>query len=106
MIFCLVSGSSIGESLSTPLLKIIHQPTSSECSVEFYLIPPIIFRVERVQKIVLLIVVDSVDKCEDVCVFKEKSECIVVCFLPIHSGLQWTYQPGSHRKKARGVLDP
>ena len=22
-----------------------------------------------------------------------------VCFLPIHSGLQWTYQPGSHRKK-------
>ena len=22
-----------------------------------------------------------------------------MCFLPIHSGLQWTYQPGSHRKK-------
>ena len=22
-----------------------------------------------------------------------------LCFLPIHSGLQWTYQPGSHRKK-------
>ena len=22
-----------------------------------------------------------------------------VCFLPIHSGLQWTYQPGPHRKK-------
>ena len=26
--------------------------------------------------------------------------CVRVCFLPIHSGLQWTYQPGSHRKKA------
>ena len=25
--------------------------------------------------------------------------CVCVCFLPIHSGLQWTYQPGSHRKK-------
>ena len=23
----------------------------------------------------------------------------VLCFLPIHSGLQWTYQPGSHREK-------
>ena len=23
----------------------------------------------------------------------------VVCFLPIHSGHQWTYQPGSHRRK-------
>ena len=23
----------------------------------------------------------------------------VCCFLPIHSGLQWTYQPGSHRKE-------
>ena len=23
----------------------------------------------------------------------------VLCFLPIHSGLQWTYQPGSHKKK-------
>ena len=22
-----------------------------------------------------------------------------LCFLPIHSGLQWTYQPGSHMKK-------
>ena len=22
-----------------------------------------------------------------------------VCFLPIHSGHQWTYQPGSHRRK-------
>ena len=25
--------------------------------------------------------------------------CVCVCFLPTHSGLQWTYQPGSHRKK-------
>ena len=25
--------------------------------------------------------------------------CVCVCFLPIYSGLQWTYQPGSHRKK-------
>ena len=25
--------------------------------------------------------------------------CVCVCFLPIHSGLQWTYQPGSHRRK-------
>ena len=25
--------------------------------------------------------------------------CVFVCFLPIHSRLQWTYQPGSHRKK-------
>ena len=27
--------------------------------------------------------------------------CVVVCFLPIHSGHQvrWTYQPGSHRRK-------
>ena len=32
------------------------------------------------------------------CVFKEKSEC-TSCFLPIHSGHQWTYQPGSHRRK-------
>ena len=23
--------------------------------------------------------------------------CVCVCFLPIHSGHQWTYQPGSHR---------
>ena len=23
----------------------------------------------------------------------------VLCFLPIHSGHQWTYQPGSHRRK-------
>ena len=23
--------------------------------------------------------------------------CVSVCFLPIHSGHQWTYQPGSHR---------
>ena len=29
------------------------------------------------------------------------SECVCVCFLPIHSGHQvrWTYQPGSHRRK-------
>ena len=27
------------------------------------------------------------------------SVCVCVCFLPIHSGLQSTYQPGSHRKK-------
>ena len=27
------------------------------------------------------------------------SSICVFCFLPIHSGLQWTYQPGSHRKK-------
>ena len=27
---------------------------------------------------------------------------VCVCFLPIHSGLQWTYQPGSHRKKVTG----
>ena len=28
--------------------------------------------------------------------------CVCVCFLPIHSGHQvrWTYQPGSHRRKA------
>ena len=25
--------------------------------------------------------------------------CVCVCFLPLHSGLQWTYQPGPHRKK-------
>ena len=25
--------------------------------------------------------------------------CVCVCFLPIHSGHQWTYQPGSHRRK-------
>ena len=26
--------------------------------------------------------------------------CVLcVCFLPIHSGHQWTYQPGSHRRK-------
>ena len=25
--------------------------------------------------------------------------CVCVFFFPIHSGLQWTYQPGSHRKK-------
>ena len=24
---------------------------------------------------------------------------VCVCFLPIHSGHQWTYQPGSHRRK-------
>ena len=24
--------------------------------------------------------------------------CVCVCFLPIHSGHQWTYQPGSHRR--------
>ena len=23
--------------------------------------------------------------------------CVCVCFLPFHSGHQWTYQPGSHR---------
>ena len=23
----------------------------------------------------------------------------LICFLPIHSGHQWTYQPGSHRRK-------
>ena len=26
-------------------------------------------------------------------------ESVCVCFLPIHSGHQWTYQPGSHRRK-------
>ena len=26
-------------------------------------------------------------------------KCVCVCFLPIHSGHQWTYQPGSHRRK-------
>ena len=25
--------------------------------------------------------------------------CVCVCFLPIHSGHQWTHQPGSHRRK-------
>ena len=25
--------------------------------------------------------------------------CVCVFFLPIHSGHQWTYQPGSHRRK-------
>ena len=25
--------------------------------------------------------------------------CCVLCFLPIHSGHQWTYQPGSHRQE-------
>ena len=30
---------------------------------------------------------------------REVEFCVCVCFLPIHSGLQWTYQPGSHRKK-------
>ena len=29
----------------------------------------------------------------------KNTTCVCVCFLPIHSGLQWTYQPGSHRKK-------
>ena len=29
----------------------------------------------------------------------DRLEGLCVCFLPIHSGLQWTYQPGSHRKK-------
>ena len=27
------------------------------------------------------------------------STTVFVCFLPIHSGHQWTYQPGSHRRK-------
>ncbi|CAM9346637.1 unnamed protein product, partial [Ascophyllum nodosum] len=27
-------------------------------------------------------------------------------FLPIHSGLQWTYQPGSHRKKVTQDFHP
>ena len=32
--------------------------------------------------------------------WEDQCECHVwLCFLPIHSGLQWTYQPGSHRKK-------
>ena len=26
--------------------------------------------------------------------------CVCVCFLPIHSGLQWTYQPGLGNEKA------
>ena len=30
---------------------------------------------------------------------REVEYCVCVCFLPIHSGLQLTYQPGSHRKK-------
>ena len=29
----------------------------------------------------------------------DNSGCLCVCFLPIHSGHQWTYQPGSHRRK-------
>ncbi|CAN0001872.1 unnamed protein product, partial [Ascophyllum nodosum] len=31
----------------------------------------------------------------------ESYMCVVLCFLPIHSGHQvrWTYQPGSHRRK-------
>ena len=28
--------------------------------------------------------------------------CVCVCFIPVHSGLQWTYQPGLHRKKVTG----
>ena len=39
----------------------------------------------------------------DCCYFDEGNlcVCVVVCFLPIHSGHQvrWTYQPGSHRRK-------
>ena len=33
---------------------------------------------------------------------ENKYRCVCVCFLPIHSGHQvrWTYQPGSHRRKA------
>ena len=38
--------------------------------------------------------------CTDVCV------CVCVRFLPIHSGLQWTYQPGSHRKKVTQDFHP
>ena len=30
---------------------------------------------------------------------KAHDVCVCVCFLPIHSGHQWTYQPGSHRRK-------
>ena len=29
------------------------------------------------------------------------TKTLCVCFLPIHSGLQWTYQSGSHRKKVK-----
>ena len=32
-------------------------------------------------------------------IYNIRSILCFVCFLPIHSGLQWTYQPGSHRKK-------
>ena len=38
------------------------------------------------------------------CTSYEVPVCVCVCFLPIHSGLQWTYQPGSHRKKVTGFL--
>ena len=30
---------------------------------------------------------------------KKNKYSVCVCFLPIHSGHQWTYQPGSHRRK-------
>ena len=30
---------------------------------------------------------------------REVEFCVCVFFLPIHSGHQWTYQPGSHRRK-------
>ena len=32
-------------------------------------------------------------------IIQYSSVVCVVCFLPIHSGHQWTYQPGSHRRK-------
>ena len=32
--------------------------------------------------------------------------CVCVCFLPIHSGHQWTYQPGSHRRKVTRDFRP
>ena len=31
--------------------------------------------------------------------YKQQYCVCFVCFLPIHSGHQWTYQPGSHRRK-------
>ena len=31
--------------------------------------------------------------------FQRHFLCVCVCFLPIHSGHQWAYQPGSHRRK-------
>ena len=55
-------GAHFGEFSSTTLLNIIHRPTSSEWPVEFYLITPIIVRVERIRN---MISSSSVDKCED-----------------------------------------